>query len=74
MVWYSHLFQNFPQFIVIHTVKGFGIVNKEEMVCVCITRPLKNKILPFRKTLMDLEGTIVSEINQREKHVLNVIT
>ena len=28
MVWYSHLSQNFPQFIVIHTVKGFGIVNK----------------------------------------------
>ena len=28
MVWYSHLFQNFPQFIVIHIVKGFGIVNK----------------------------------------------
>ena len=28
MAWYSHLFQNFPQFIVIHTVKGFGIVNK----------------------------------------------
>ena len=28
MVWYSHLFQNFPQFIVIHTIKGFGIVNK----------------------------------------------
>ena len=31
MVWYSHPFQNFPQFIVIHTVKGFGIVNKAEM-------------------------------------------
>ena len=31
VVWYSHLFQNFPQFIVIHTVKGFGIVNKEEI-------------------------------------------
>ena len=31
MVWYSHLFQNFPQFIVIHTVKAFGIVNKEEI-------------------------------------------
>ena len=31
MVWYSHLFQNFPQLIVIHTVKGFGIVNKEEI-------------------------------------------
>ena len=31
MVWYSHLFQNFPQFIVIHTVKGFGMVNKAEV-------------------------------------------
>ena len=31
VVWYSHLFQNFPQFIVIHTVKGFGIVNKAEL-------------------------------------------
>ena len=31
MVWYSHLFQNFPQFIVIHTVTGFVIVNKAEI-------------------------------------------
>ena len=31
MVWYSQLFQNFPQFIVIHTVKAFGIVNKAEI-------------------------------------------
>ena len=31
MVCYSHLFQNFPQFIVIHTIKGFGIVNKAEI-------------------------------------------
>ena len=30
-VWYPHFFQNFPQFIVIHTVKGFGIVNKAEI-------------------------------------------
>ena len=30
VVWYSHLFQNFPQFVVIHTVKGFGLVNKAE--------------------------------------------
>ena len=30
MVWYSHLFQNFPQLIVTHTVKGFAIVNKVE--------------------------------------------
>ena len=31
MVWYSHLFQDFPQFVVIHTVKGFGIVSKAEI-------------------------------------------
>ena len=31
MVWYSHLFQNFPQFTVIHTVKGFGMVNKAKI-------------------------------------------
>ena len=30
MVWYSHLFQNYPQFVVVHTLKGFGIVNKAE--------------------------------------------
>ena len=31
MVWYSHLFKNFPEFVVIHTVKGFGVVNKAEL-------------------------------------------
>ena len=31
MVWYSHLFKNFPQFVMIQTVKGFGIVNKAEV-------------------------------------------
>ena len=31
MVWYSHLFKNFPQFVVIHTVKGFGVVNKADV-------------------------------------------
>ena len=31
VVWYSHLFQNFPQFVVTHTVKGFGVVNKAEV-------------------------------------------
>jgi len=30
MIWYSHIFQNFPQFIVIHTIKGCGIINKAE--------------------------------------------
>ena len=31
MIWYSHLFQNFPEFVVAHGVKGFGIVNKAEI-------------------------------------------
>ena len=31
MAWYSHIFKNFPQFVVIHTVKGFDIVNKQEI-------------------------------------------
>ena len=30
MVWYSHLFKNFPQFVVIHTVKGFSVANEAE--------------------------------------------
>ena len=50
MVWYSHLFQNFPQFVVVHTVKGFGIVNKAEVdillvIVICPDHPLK----PFLK-------------------------
>ena len=32
MIWYAHLFQIFPQFVVIHTVKGFGIVNEAEVI------------------------------------------
>ena len=31
MIWYSHLLKNFPQFVVTHTVKGFGVVNKAEV-------------------------------------------
>ena len=31
MTWYSHLLKNFPQFVAIHTVKGFGVVNKAEV-------------------------------------------
>ena len=31
VVWYYHLLKNFPQFIVIHTIKGFGIINKAEV-------------------------------------------
>ena len=39
VVWYSHLFQNFPQLIVIHTVKGFGIVNKAEIDVFLVSLP-----------------------------------
>ena len=35
MVWYSHLFKNIPQFVVIHTVKGFGIVNEADVFLDC---------------------------------------
>ena len=31
MIWYFHLFKNFPEFVVAHTIKGFGIVNKAEV-------------------------------------------
>ena len=49
VVWYSHLFQNFPQLIVIHTVKGFGIVNEAEIgVQTWITMILNS--LPLRQT------------------------
>ena len=42
MVWYSHLLKSFPQFVVIHTVKGFGIVNEAkesqiEVALLCLT-------------------------------------
>ena len=40
MVWYSHLFKNFPQFIVTHTVKGFGIVNKVNFFFIVLARIL----------------------------------
>ena len=40
VVWYSHLFQNFPQFIVIHIVKGFGIVNKAEIDIIVKSRDI----------------------------------
>ena len=39
VVWYSHLLKNFPQFIVIHTVKGFSVVNEAEVdVCLGVSR------------------------------------
>ena len=52
VVWYSHLFKNFPKFVVIHTVKGFGIVNKAEVdifleLCCFFDDPVDVGILIF---------------------------
>ena len=57
MVWYSHLFQNFPQFIVIHAVKGFGIVNKAEIdvfLELLIFDKYLHKYLLYGKTLNNI--------------------
>ena len=47
VVWYFHLFQNFPQFIVIYTVKGFGIVNKAEIDVLSILLKARNSLAFF---------------------------
>ena len=57
VVWYSHLLQNFPQFIVIHTVKGFGSVNKAEIdvfseLSCCLDDPRKDQYIENCKALM----------------------
>ena len=64
VVWYSHLFQNFPQFIVIHTVKGFGIVNKAEI----------NVFLEFSCFSNDLAdvGNLISGSSAFSKTGLNI--
>ena len=59
MVWYSHLLKNFPQFIVIHTVKGFGIVNKPFSITVIhVYAPTSNaeetEVERFYEDLQDL--------------------
>ena len=48
MVWYSHLFKNFPQFVVIHMVKGFSIVSEAE---VYLFKIIKEVFLEFSLTL-----------------------
>ena len=64
MVWDSHLFQNFPQFIVTHTVKGFGIVNKAE----------RDVFLEFSCFFDDLadDGNLISDSSAFSKTSLNV--
>ena len=63
MVWYSHLL-NFPQFIVIHTVKGFGIVNKAEV-------DVFLELSCFYSDLMDV-GKLISGSSAFPKTSLNI--
>ena len=64
VIWYSHLFKNFPQFVVIHTVKGFGIVNKAEIdVFLELSR--------FFHDLVDV-GNLVSGSSDFSKTSLNI--
>ena len=64
VVWYSHLSQNFPQFIVIHTVKGFGIVNKAEIYIFL-------ELSCFCNDPADI-GSLISESSAFSKTSLNI--
>ena len=63
-IWYSHLFQNFPQFIVIHTVKDFGVVNKAEI----------DVFLEFSRSFNDPTdvGNLISGSSAFSKSSLNI--
>ena len=64
VVWYSHLFQNFPQFVVIHTVKSFGIVNKAEI-------DVFLELSHFFDDTMDV-GNLISGSSEFSKSSLNI--
>ena len=66
MVWYSHLLEDFPWFIVIHTVKGFGIVNKAEV-------DVFLELSCFFDDLMDV-GNLISGSSASSKYGLNIWT
>ena len=77
VVWYSHLFQNFPQFIVIHTVKGFGIVNKAEIDVLELSCFFNDLVdvgslisgsSAFSKTDVIVYDWQLDEINKRQVH------
>ena len=63
MVWHSHLFQNFSQFVVIHSIKGFGIINKAEV-------DIFLELFCFFKDLMDV-GNLISGSSAFCKSSLN---
>ena len=69
MVWYSHLLRNFPQLIMIHTVKGFGIVNKAMFFWNSLAFSMIQQMLA-------IEDIILSKISptQREKYSMIPLT
>ena len=62
VVWHSHLFQNFPEFVVIHTVKGFGVVNKADVFL---------ELSCFLDDPMDI-GNFISGFSAFSKSTLNI--
>ena len=64
VVWYSHLFKNFPQFVVIHTIKGFGVVNKAEV-------DVFLELSYFFDDLVDV-GNLISGNSTFSKSTLNI--
>ena len=58
MIWYSRVSQNFPQFIVIHTVKGFGIVDKAEIDDGDCSHEIKRCLLLGRKVMTNLDSIL----------------
>ena len=64
MVWYSHLLKNFPQFVVIHTIKGFGVINKAEV-------DVFLELSCFFDDLMDV-GNLISGSSAFSKPSLNI--
>ena len=64
MVWYSHLSKNFPEFVVVHIVKGFGIVNKAEI-------DVFLELSCFFDDLMDV-GNLISGSSVFSKSSLNI--
>ena len=64
MVWYSHLFQNLPQFVVIHIIKGFGIVSEAEV-------DVSLEFSCFFNDPTDV-GNLISGSSAFSKYILNI--
>ena len=66
MVWHFHLLKNFPQFVVIHTVKGFGIVNKAEVDGFLELSHFFDESVYFSNLMSDLSAFSKSSLNIRK--------